>query len=664
MNVYLNRDISWLKFNQRVLDESKRDLHPLLERALFLRIVSSNLKEFSMIRIGSLQSWLELNPDHIEWRSGLPLSVVLNQLNETINRQRIEMLASGKTLLNAFQKEGFTFVGFQSLKDAEKKELIARFEKEYFTLSHRMKVSLSEFILTVKSNQLYRLIKTEKNDFYQIEFIQQPPYALAMDDGRYVRLDDLLDALFSMEGAQYMTVNFIRNADVDYSSEFDDVDEIPKTIRKLLKKRQTQNLLRLHLKSPYIETLLPFFERRMKLSGEAIYAVKDFESWEWMHKFLDSHIKRKDSPLRYPAHQPTWPVMMDAQKSIIKQLLKKDALWHYPYDSFVTFEMMIYEGAMNQAVEEMYITIYRLAESSHLVNVLKMARKNGKKITVVLELRARFDENNNLYYAQELEAAGCKILYGPKTYKLHAKMFLMVFKDGKTLTQIGSGNYHEITARRYTDFAYLTAHEGIGKDALHFFDSLKSKKEIKSFKHLLVAPHQLKETLIEKINAQAQLKDKGYIAFKINALTDKEVMDALVNATKQGVKVHAIIRSIVCLKPELKGITDSLKVQSTVGRFLEHSRVYFFGRKTPDVYVGSSDLMSRNLTRRHEVLAPVYDPEIKARLQVIFDQSWKDNLYTARLNQEGDHIMKIPGKAPLSVQEFFFKKAKKGEDYV
>lgn len=664
MNVYLNRDVSWLKFNQRVLDESRRDVHPLLERALFLRIVSYNLKEFAMIRIGSLKSWLELNPEHIEWRSELPLSVVVDQLNETINRQRIAMLESGKTLLKALDGQGLTFVPMDTLKTTEKKTLIQMFEKEFFTLSHRMKVSLTEFILTVKSNQLYRLIKTDKNEFYQLEFINQPPYAMAMEDGRFVRVDDILDTIFSQENAHYMTVSFIRNADVDYSAEFDDVDEIPKTIRKLLKKRQTQDLLRLHLKSPYVKDLLPFFERRMKLTGEAIYAVEDFESWELLHKFLDSQVERKNSPLRYPAHQPAWPVMMDEKKAIIKQLLKKDALWHYPYDSFVTFEMLIYEGAMNQDVEEMYITIYRLAESSHLVNVLKMARRNGKKVTVVLELRARFDEDNNLYYAQELEASGCKILYGPKTYKLHAKMFLMVFKDGKTLTQIGSGNYHEITARRYTDFAYLTAHEGIGKDAIHFFDSLKTKKEIKAFKHLLVAPHQLKQTLIDKINAQAKLKEKGYIAFKINALTDKEVMDALVRATGAGVKVHAIIRSIVCLKPELKGITDSLKVQSTVGRFLEHSRVYFFGRKNPEVYVGSSDLMSRNLTRRHEVLAPVYDEEIKARLQFIFDQSWNDNLYTARLNQEGDHIMKIPGESPVGVQDFFFKKAKKGEDYL
>ncbi len=663
MNVYLNRDMSWLKFNQRVLDESKRNLHPLLERALFLRIVSSNLKEFAMIRVGSLKSLLDLNPDQIEWRSGLPLSAVLHQLNETINTQRIEMLESGKALLKDLQQQHISLVAFDKLSESEQTALFEAFENEYFMLSHRMKVSLSEFILTVKSNQLYRLIKTEKNDFYQIEFINEPPYAMAVDKTRYVRVDDILNHIFQRKNETYMTVNFTRNADIDYNADFDDTDEVPKAIRKLLKKRQTQDLLRLHLKCVNLDEILPFFKRRMALSGEAIYAVDDFESWENLHKFLDGLIPH-DSSMRYPAHQPAWPVMMDEKKSIIKQLLKHDALWHYPYDSFVTFEMLIYEGAMNQDVEAMYITIYRLAESSHLVNVLKMARKNGKKVTVILELRARFDEKNNLYYAQELEASGCKVLYGPKTYKLHAKLFLMTFKDGRTITQIGSGNYHEITARRYTDFAYLTAHEGIGKDAKAFFDSLKTKSKVPTFNHLLVAPHQLKHILIEKIQAETQKKDKGFIAFKINALTDKEMMDALVEAAQAGVKIKAIIRSIVCLKPELKGITDSFKVQSTVGRFLEHSRVYFFGQKHAEVYVGSSDLMSRNLTRRHEVLAPVYDETVQKRLRFIFDLSWDDNVSTARLNQEGDHIMKVPGKTPISVQEFFYKKAKKNEDYL
>ena len=664
MNVYLNRDVSWLKFNQRVLDEAKRPIHPLLERALFLRIVSSNLKEFAMIRIGSLKTLLDVDPTHIDWRSGLPLSVIIDQLNETMNAQRKGMLDAGKALLDAFDKEGLTLLDIKRLSDADKDALMERFHTEYFTLSHRMKVSLSEFILTASSTRTYRLIKTAKNTFYQIEFIQDPPYAIALDDGRYVRVDDILTTLFEATGDDYFTIQFIRNGDVSDAGEFDEADDVPKAVRKLLKKRTTQEFLRIHLKSAHRADILPFFKRRMTLTGEALYAVDNFESWENLHKFLDQVIPPKHSSLRYPPHQPTWPVMMDEKKSIIKQILKRDALWHYPYDSFVTFEMLIYEGAMQHDVEEMWITIYRLAEHSHLVNVLKMARKNGKKVTVVLELRARFDEGNNLFYAQELEAAGCKILYGPKTYKLHAKLFLMTFKDGRTLTQVGTGNYHEITARRYSDFAYLTAHPGIGDDARHFFASLKVKKDPHTFDHLLVAPDHLKTQLLALIARETRLKKKGYIAFKINALTDKEMMDALVKASQAGVKIHAIIRSIHCLKPELKGYTDHFKVHAIVGRFLEHSRVYFFGKKDPDIYLGSSDLMSRNLTRRQEILCPVYDDTVKARLTHIFQKSWDDIAHTSEINQDGDHIMRQQTDDSFSVHQYFLRLAKKEKDYV
>lgn len=664
MNVYLNRDVSWLKFNQRVLDEAKRPIHPLLERALFLRIVSSNLKEFAMIRIGSLKTLLDVDPNHVDWRSGLPLSVIIDQLNETMNRQRIAMLQAGEALLEALSEEGYHFVKVESLSESDKATLMEHFFKEYFTLSHRMKVSLSEFILTAASDRTYRLIKTAKSTFYQIEFIQEPPYAMALDDTHYVRVDDILTTLFNETFDQYFTIQFIRNADVSDAGEFDEAEDLPKAIRKLLKKRTTQEFLRIHLKSTHRDDILPFFKRRMTLTGEALYAVDNFESWENLHKFLDQMIPRKHSSLRFPAHQPTWPVMMDEKKSIIKQILKNDVLWHYPYDSFVTFEMLIYEGAMQSDVEEMWITIYRLAENSHLVNVLKMARKNGKKVTVVLELRARFDEGNNLFYAQELEAAGCKILYGPKTYKLHAKLFLMTFKDGRTLTQVGTGNYHEITARRYTDFAYLTAHAGIGHDAKRFFESLKVKKELPTFEHLLVAPNHLKTQLLALINRERKKKDKGYIAFKINAMTDKDIMDALVKASQAGVKIHAIIRSIQCLKPEFKGYTDHFKVHAIVGRFLEHSRVYFFGKKDPDIYLGSSDLMSRNLTRRHEILCPVYDPLVKERLTHIFKKSWEDTEHTSEINQEGEHIMVSRKDPAFSVHQYFLHLAKKEKDYV
>ncbi len=663
MSVYLNRDVSWLKFNERVLNESKRSAHPLLERALFLKIASNNLKEFSMIRIGSLKALLSVEPSHIDWRSGWPLDTLIQVLNEEINAQREAILKSGKALLSAFSKEGYAFIAFNDLNDQEKSTLLARFKKDYYALSYRMRVSLTEFLMIVKSNRLYRMIKTASHRFYQVEFIDPPPYAIPVDKGRFVRTDDLLYWLFLEEGYEYFTANFIRNADIDYDAFYDDHNELPKTVRKLIKKRRTLDLVRLHLKTPNLSSIKPFFKRRMTLSEQEIYGADDFESWEQITAFLDRLIDPQDKRFRYPKHQPAWPVTLEPKKSLLKQVLKVEQLWHYPYDSFMAFEMLLQEAALSAEVEHIYITVYRLAQHSHLIDVLKMARKKGKHVTVVLELRARFEEDNNLKYAQELEAVGCQILFGPKKIKLHAKVLLITFKDGQTLTQIGSGNYHEVTAQKYTDFAYITARKEIANDALLFFNTLKSKKEKPLYQHLWVAPHDLKSKLLAMIAQETSKKHKGYIGFKVNALTDKDIINHLIKASQAGVRIDAIIRSIHCLKPGVEVDTETFYIHSIVGRFLEHSRVYIFGRKDPQIYVGSSDLMSRNLQRRHEILCPVYEKTIQKRLLKLFDMSLQDTTFSSTINANGEHIMKTEDP-PFSVQETLIDYAKKGRDYL
>jgi polyphosphate kinase len=661
MSVYLNRDVSWLKFNERVLNESMRKNHPLLERALFLKIVSTNLKEFSMVRIGSLNQLLSLDEKAIDWRSEKPLKKVIKSLNETMNEQRVKMIKSGEKLLKAFKQEGVHLMDFNALSDSDKELVLDHFMKDYFLLSHQMKVLLSDFLLSVESQKTYRMFQNKKGDFFQLSFISDPPYLIKRDDSTYLRTDDILNHLLMKEAASYFTISFYRNADIDYQDAFEDDEEMPKKLKKLLKKRQTTDLIRVHLKSAHLETILPYFEKNLSLSNDSIYATKDYESWEMLYQYFNQVIPTIDETFRFKFHQPTFPSSLNPKKSLIKQILKEDQLWHYPYDSFVTFEMLLYEGAMHQDVTSMAITIYRLAEQSHLVNVLKMARKNGKKVTVVLELRARFDEDNNMHYAAELEAAGCKVLYGPKKIKLHAKLFLMTFKDGQTITQIGSGNYHEVTARLYTDFAYLTTHSGIAKDGVSFFESLeKASKESPKYNHLLVAPTDLKNTLLDLIDQETKKGLDGYVGFKINALTDKEIMDALIKASQAGVKIQTIIRSIHCLKPGLKDYTKTISIQSIVGRFLEHSRLYIFGKTSKKVYVGSSDLMTRNLERRHEILAPVYDETIKKRLLDIFEYSLKDTLHSASIDEHGDHQVLWNETPSFNVQEVFLNQVKDG----
>lgn len=665
MSVYLNRDVSWLKFNERVLKESMRKMHPLLERALFLKIVSSNLKEFSMIRIGSLNQLLSYDEKSIDWRSEKPLKDIIQILNSDINKQRQGIIKSGELLLDDFEKAGVFIKPIEAFDEADQINILNQFIKDYFLLSHQMKISLSDFLLSVESQKTYRMFQKNDLDFYQLSFISEPPYLIKFSEDTYLRTDDIIETLLKKEMATYFTVSFYRNADIDYSEAFDDEESMPKKLKKLLKKRQTTDLLRMHLKSSQLGKILPFLKKNVSLPKDALYTTHDYESWEMLYAYFNKVMGSSDKNFRFPAHQPAFPLGLNPKKSLIKQILKKDQLWHYPYDSFVAFEMLLYEGAMSEQVNSMSITIYRLAEQSHLVNVLKMARKNGKKVTVVLELRARFDEDNNMHYAAELEAAGCKVLYGPEKIKLHAKLFVMTFKDGTTITQIGSGNYHEITARLYTDFAYLTTHKGIGKDALNFFKSLgESKKELDDFDHLLVAPRDLKKMLIKRINEEAKKGKKGYIGFKINAITDKEIMDALIHASQKGVQIETIIRSIHCLKPGLKGFTEKVTVKSIVGRFLEHSRLYIFGHDKETVYVGSSDLMSRNLERRHEILAPIYDKEVKERVVKIFELSLKDTLHNAIIDETGTHHLTWDTLPSFNVQNHFLRLAKKGDDYL
>jgi polyphosphate kinase len=648
MMVTQNRDLSWLKFNKRVLNESTRDLHPLLERALFLKIATNNLKEFAMIRVSSLKSLLEVQPEMHDAYSNHPLKEVIKKINKEIKLQREAILMSGKQLLKGFKSEGIALSTLDQLSDDERQNVIRFFKEKYMSLAFELRVPLSEFVLSVKSNTLYRMFKNKKNHYFQLGFVEALPYAIKIDSERYIRTDHLLDVIYQEKGSLYFTANFIRDADLNFDA-FDD-DELPKKMTTLLKQRDILSLNRLHLKSSHVNEILNDFNDLHKLLGKEILTSSDFESWELLYAFLNQEIEKNHPRLRYPLYQPVVPSQLKPKKSLIKQIQDHDQLWHYPYDSFATFEKLILEAATHKDVKAIYMTMYRLAQNSKIIDYLKLARKNAKKVVVILELRARFDEANNLYFAEDLKAAGCEVYFGPKKIKIHAKMMVMTLKNHEYITQIGSGNYHEITALKYTDFAYLTSRKSLGEDALSFFEAVSQKKETPKTKHLLVGPGPLKKQLLDLIDQEIKKKEKGYIGFKINALTDQDMIEKLIEASQKGVKITAIIRSIHCLLPGVKGATENIQMFSIVGRYLEHSRVYIFGYDDPTVLIGSSDMMSRNLQRRHEILCPVLDDAIKKRLLFIFKMTLKDNLFTAKINDQGQHIMKNDS-LPFSIQD-------------
>ncbi|MFP4078906.1 MAG: polyphosphate kinase 1 [Candidatus Izemoplasmataceae bacterium] len=651
--MFQNRDVSWLTFNDRVLQEAMRD-HPLLERAKFLSIVSSNLKEFTMIRIGSLQSISKAKPEHVDWYSQTPLVDVIEQLNETINDQRARMLSTGKNILDALSSKGIKFVSIDSLDPEEKDRLFHLFKVRHLLMSHTEPINLEDFAASVISNRLYRLVLDERGTLNRLYMMEEPPYAIEIQPYTYIRTEDILETFHDMKGQAYFTAMFIRNGDINYDEVFDQDEEMPKKVLKLLKKRDTLELLRVHLKGPNAYRMLPYFKRHLNLHKSQIHLAEAFESWENLTDFLDKTLPEEDFRFRFQKHEPGFPKYLDPNEPLIPQLFKKNMLFHYPFDSFMAFEKIVYEGAMRPDVKAMAITIYRLAESSQLIEIIKLAIRKGKEVTAVLELRARFEEKKNITYSEELKSAGCKVLYGPKKTKIHTKLFVMSFKDGRVLTQVGSGNYHEMTTRSYTDFAFITSDKAIGKEAWMFFEKLKAKGEPPVFDKLLVAPYNLKPHLLSLIERERKKGSHGYIAFKVNAITDMDIMTALVKASQAGVKIVSIIRSIQCLRPGIKGYTDNLHIESVVGRFLEHSRLYAFGKWNPDVYIGSSDLMTRNLERRHEILVPIEDKRIKKDLLHIFDLYLQDTLQSAFILSDGSYQNKIPSP-PFNVQEYFLK---------
>ncbi|MFW6299139.1 MAG: phospholipase D-like domain-containing protein, partial [Bacillota bacterium] len=580
-------------FNDRVLQEAMRD-HPLLERAKFLSIVSSNLKEFTMIRIGSLQSILKAKPEYFDWYSQTPLADVIEQLNETINDQRARMLETGKNILDAFSAKGIKFLSIDSLDPEEKVNILHLFKVRHLLMSHTEEVNLEDFASTVVSNRLYRLVLDKQGTLSRLYMMEEPPYAIEVRPYTYIRTEDILETYYAFKGQAYFTAMFIRNGDINYDEVFDLDEEMPKKVQKLLKKRDTLELLRVHLKGPNAYKMLPYFKKNLNLGKSQFHMAEEFESWENLASFLDETLPQDDYRFRFKNHEPGFPKYLNPHAALIPQLFKKNMLFHYPFDSFMAFEKIVYEGALRPDVKAMAITIYRLAESSQLIEIIKLALRKGKEVTAVLELRARFEEKKNITYSEELKSAGCKVLYGPKKTKIHTKLFVMSFNDGRVLTQIGSGNYHEMTTRTYTDFAYITSDKTIGKEAWMFFEKLKEKDNPPVFKKLLVAPYNLKPILISLIERETAKGSHGYIAFKVNAITDMDIMTALIKASQAGVKIVSIIRSIQCLRPGIKGYTDNLHIESVVGRFLEHSRLYVFGKWNPDVYIGSSDLMTRN----------------------------------------------------------------------
>ena len=642
--IFMNRELSWLKFNERVLEEAENKEVPLCERLTFASIYQSNLDEFFMVRVGSLIDQILLDKNMKENKTKMTpkeqLDAIMPQVRK-LNRRKDNVY---EEMMDSLKEHNIHFVNFQKISKKESEYLRAYFQAEIAPLISPTIIGKRQPFPFLKNKEIYavavletkngkeklgiipcgnevfeRLINIPGKDAYMLSEEMILHYVPRIFKGYHVKAKTL--------------IRITRNADIDADAMYDEDLDYRDFMVELIKKRKK---------------LAPV---RMELSKEMYGEIIDL-----LCGYLDLDFFDKRVPQRSP--------QFNEDESIMDQIAKKDKLLSYPYESMRPFLKLLQEAAEDKDVVSIKMTLYRVAKQSKIIASLIEAAENGKDVTILVELKARFDEENNIEWSRQLEDAGCRVIYGLDGYKVHSKLCLITRKkQGKVgyITQIGTGNYNEKTSRLYTDLSLMTANVDIAMEAAEVFQALSMGETVESVDHLLVAPHCLQNKVIHMIDREiehAKIGESAYIGLKMNSLTDKKIMQKLVEASKAGVKIDMVIRGICCLIPEIKGETENIHVRSIVGRYLEHSRIYIFGtRGREKVYIASADFMTRNTLRRVEVATPIYDPDIKMQLIEMFITMLSDNQKAREEDNKGNYKIPKNQDTLLNSQEFFYEQA-------
>lgn len=669
-----NRELSWLQFNARVLAEAEDESVPLLERIKFLSIFGSNLDEFFMIRVGSLCDMAAVDKGHIDNKSGMTAKEQLRQIYAAVAPLYERRDAAFSDVENGLRGEGLCRLSFAELEPAELKYI-----KQYFknviapVLSPQIVDAHHPFPhLEGKVLHVAALLGKKKNELLGLLPVPAslPPLVfLPESEGRYVPVETIIyeytDSVFSMYDVLEKTVFCVtRNADINPDDEaFSDGEgDFRDKMEKLLKRRRRMAVVRVETGRPISDHFRGYFRNRFDVSDHQIFLSR-CAPLKMPYAFsLGDHLPAAQrAALSDPPFTPQPPAMLAGGQSLFKAAQRRDILLSYPYESMEPFLQMIREAASDPHVLAIRITIYRLASKAKLVEYLCAAAENGKDVMVLIELRARFDEQNNIDWSERLEEAGCKIIYGFEDYKVHSKICLITREERgavRYLTQVGTGNYNEKTAKQYTDVSLITADEAIGTDAAAFFNNMALGNLEGAYSRLLVAPHSLKPSILQLIEEQIAKGPDGYILLKFNSLTDIDIIAKLRDASCAGVKIEMIIRGICCLLPGISGQTENIKVSSIVGRFLEHSRIFVFGRGTEEkMYIASADMMTRNTERRVEIACPIYQTEIKERLHEILSAMQRDTVKARVLQPDGTYQKKPAAPEPLCAQDDLMRQA-------
>lgn len=673
-NVYMNRELSWLKFNERVLEEAENPEVPLCERMTFVSIYQSNLDEFFRVRVGSLQDQMLISTEIRENKTKMTSAEQIRAIIKEVKKLNQRKDKAYEKLMKKIEEYGITLINHASAKSEEKKFLEKYFMKEIMPLSSPTIVGKRQPFPFLKNGEIYAVVVLEtRNKKERIGIIPCSNNMLTRmvelpgGKGRYMLIEDLILHYigkvfkgYKVKGKSLLRV--VRNADIDADAAYDEDLDYREFMEDLMKQRKKLSPVRIDLSREMDETVVDALCRYLDVTPDRVFRSEAPLDVSFVFQLQD--LLRRNTELFYEKRVPQKsPEFKDGQ-SILQQITEEDKLLSYPYDSIRPFLKMLTEAAEDDSVISIKMTLYRLAKQSKVIEALCEAAENGKEVVVLVELRARFDEENNIRWSRMLEEAGCQIIYGLEHYKVHSKLCLITRRGEngiQYITQIGTGNYNEKTARLYTDLSLMTANEQIGMDAARVFQALAKGEVVEDMEHLLVAPKCLQSKVIEKIEEQIQKQKNGetaYIGLKMNSLTDKRIIDKLIDASKAGVKIDMIVRGICCLIPGVEGETENIHVISVVGRFLEHSKIYIFGNgEEAQYYIGSADFMTRNTVKRVEVAAPVYSERLKKRLQDLFDLMLSDNKKARKEDAKGTYsVVECKGQ-PINSQELLYQEA-------
>lgn len=671
-----NRELSWLKFNERVLAEAADEAVPLLERLKFVAIFTSNLDEFFMIRVGSLYDLKHVN-DTIDNRSGMTYSQQLDAVFDAVKPLYVKAEEVYLSIEKQLRRHKISNLSISELNPEQRKFINEYYVREIEPIISPQIVDSHHPFPHLRSKVIYAgaLLKDEGRSFFGVVHVPQTlPDIVFLPEStlKFVRIEDILlehlENIFNMyEIAEKTLLCVTRNADINPNDEaFDINSDFRIMMQKLLSQRKRLDPVRLELSNDISERSKEHFCHSLKITESQIYISKVPMRLGYVYSLYDKISAEQKKSLTYKEFSPCISSSVLPGVSMFRQASRHDILLSYPFESMKPFLDMVKEAAFDKDVISIKITIYRLAKRTKLVDYLCTAAENGKDVTVMIELRARFDEQNNIDWSERLEDAGCKIIYGFEDYKVHSKICLITRKEKTTVkyyVQVGTGNYNEKTAELYTDLSLITANQIIGREANDFFKNMAVGNLEGSYTNLLVSPVSLKSTVIKLIDEEIAKGSDGQIRIKINSITDVDIIEKFREASCAGVKIELIVRGICCILPGIQGKTENITVKSIVGRYLEHSRIYCFGKEGSEkIYISSADFMTRNTERRVEVACIIFDENIKKRIRHILDVVWSDNIKGRILESDGNYAKINDGGKMINSQLVFMNEALDAEN--